>query len=236
MMIMNFYDVIKRAKEEGRRKLLEHEAFELMNSFGLPVPKFGLARSPDEAVTIASKIGFPIVLKIVSPDIIHKSDVGGVVLNLKDEDEVRKGFEQIMNNVKKNAPSAKIEGVLVQEMVPEGLEVIVGSTRDRIFGPVVMFGLGGIFVEILKDVSLKIAPVTEVDVDDMMREIKSGRILVEGYRGMAPRDIKAIKEIVTKVSDIMIEVPEIKDIDLNPIMLYEENRGAKVADARVLLG
>lgn len=232
---MTFYDYIKKAQEEGRKKLLEHEAFELMRAFGLPVPKFGLARNPEEASKIASEIGFPIVLKIVSPDIVHKSDVGGVVLNIKSDDEVKKGYEQITMNVRKNAPSARIEGVLVQEMVPEGLEVIVGSTRDNVFGPLVMFGLGGIFVEVLKDVSLKIAPITRVDVEDMIKEIRSRKIL-EGYRGMPARDIESVEDIIMKVSDIMLQLPEIKDIDLNPIMLYEEGKGSKVADVRILLG
>ncbi len=175
------------------------------------------------------------VLKIVSPDIVHKSDVGGVVLNLKSDEEVREAFRKIMNNVKNAAPNAKIVGILIQEMVPDGLEVIVGATRDPSFGPIIMFGLGGIFVEVLKDVSFRIAPLSPRDADEMVREIKSYRIL-EGYRGMPPRDIEAIKDIILKVSKLMLEVAEIKELDLNPVMLYAKGEGARIADARMILG
>jgi len=231
---MDVKSIILKARSEGRRKLLEHEAYEVLVEYKFPVPKFGLAKNEDEAAKIADSIGYPVVLKVVSPDIVHKSDVGGVLLNLRNADEVREGFKRIMLNVRERAPNAKVEGVLIQEMVPPELEVIVGSTRDPIFGPVVMFGLGGIFVEVLKDVSFRVAPLTPVDADEMIREIKAYRIL-EGYRGMPPRDLEAIKDILLKTSKLMLEVEEIQDIDLNPVMVFARGKGAKIADARIIL-
>ncbi len=227
-------EVIERARAEGRKKLLEHEVYAVCQHFGLPVPRHGLATSEDEAVEIAEKIGYPVVLKIVSPDIAHKSDVGGVILDVKSAKDAREAYSKIMENVRKRAPSARIVGVLVQEMVPWGLEVIVGATRDNTFGPIIMFGLGGIFVEVLKDVSFRIAPLSTHDIETMIREIKSYRIL-EGYRGEPPRDIEAIKDILRKTSELMLNLEEVQDLDLNPIMLYEKGKGAKIADARIIL-
>jgi len=226
--------IIDRAFSEGRLKLYEHEAYEIAKAYNLPVPKVGLARTEDEAVEIAEKIGYPIVLKIISPDIIHKSDVGGVILNIRNVHDVRKGFKEIMNNVRQKAPKAKIVGILVQQMVPDGLEVIVGATRDPTFGPVVMFGLGGIFVEVIKDVSFRIAPLTKYDAESMLTEIKAAKIL-EGYRGMKPRDKEALINILLNVSKLMLDLEEIQDVDLNPIMSYEVGKGAAIADIRMML-
>lgn len=227
-------EVIYRALGEGRNKLLEHEAYEFLKAYELPVPKFGLATTKDEAADIAERIGYPVVLKIVSQDIVHKSDVGGVKVNISSEQEVRKWFEVIMGNVKSRVPTARISGILIQEMVPQDIEVIVGATRDAVFGPVVMFGLGGIFVEVLRDVSLRITPLTEYDAEEMLEEIKAARIL-QGYRGAPPRDKKALVDIILKVGKLMEEIPEVTDVDLNPIMVFPEGAGAKIADARILI-
>jgi len=227
-------DILRRAVEEGRKKLLEHEAYAVAEAYGLPVPRYGLARDADEAARLSKEIGFPVVLKIVSPDITHKSDVGGVILDIRSEEDAKKAFTKIMDNVKRYAPKARIAGVLVQEMVPSDVEVIVGATRDPIFGPLLMFGLGGIFVEVLKDVSFRLAPVTPIDAEEMIREIRAYKIL-EGYRGKPPRDIEALKDIIVKTSRLMLENPEIQDIDLNPIMSFEKGKGAKVADIRIIL-
>ncbi|MEM2006122.1 MAG: acetate--CoA ligase family protein [Sulfolobales archaeon] len=227
-------ELIYKALDDGRNKLLEHEAYEFLKTYDIPVPKFGLAVSADEAVELAEKIGYPVVLKIVSPDIVHKSDVGGVKVNISSESEVRKWFDTITLNVRSKAPTARVVGILIQEMVPQDLEVIVGSTRDPVFGSIVMFGLGGIFVEVLKDVSLRITPITEYDAEEMIREIKAASIL-QGYRGMPPRDKKAIVDLIIKVGKLMDEVPEVTDIDLNPVMVFPEGKGAKVADARILI-
>lgn len=227
--------IITNAKGEGRYKLLEHEAYDVLRVFGLPVPKAGLARSAEEAVRLSESIGYPVVLKVVSPDIVHKSDVGGVIVGLNNSSEVREAFNKIFKNVGERAPNAKVYGILVQEMVPSGLEVIVGSTKDPTFGPLILFGLGGIFVEVLRDVSFRIVPLTHHDAENMINEIKSAKIL-EGYRGQAPRDKKALTEILIKLSKFVESVGEVKDVDLNPIMLYEVGKGAKIADARIILG
>jgi len=227
-------ELIEKARSEGRKKLLEHEAYEALRAYGLPVPKADLAKSAEKAVEIAEKIGYPLVLKIVSPDIVHKSDVGGVKVGVKNAEEVKEAFNSIMSNVKDKAPDAKIAGVLIQEMVPEGLEVIVGATRDPTFGPVLLFGLGGIFVEVLKDVSFRIAPVTKFDAESMLGEIKAAKIL-EGYRGTPPRDKDALVDIIMKLSRFMEEQELVTDVDLNPIMAFEKGKGAAIADARVLI-
>ncbi len=227
--------IINNAKEEGRFKLLEHEAYEALRAYGLPVPKAGLARNSEEAVQISEEIGYPVVLKVVSPDIVHKSDVGGVVVGLNNQSEVRDAFNRIFKNVGEKAPNARVYGILVQEMVPNGLEVIVGSTRDPTFGPLILFGLGGIFVEVLRDVSFRIVPLTRYDAETMIGEIKSAKLL-EGYRGQPPRDKAALTDILLKLSKFVESVSEVKDVDLNPIMLYEVGKGAKIADARIILG
>ncbi len=228
-------EIVENAIREGRRKLLEHEAYMLLEQYGLPVPRYGLARSPEDAVEIANEIGYPVVLKVVSPDIVHKSDVGGVVVNVRSEEEVVNAYTRIVENVKRRAPEARLYGILVQQMVPEGVEVIVGATRDPVFGPVVMFGLGGIFVEVLKDVSFRVVPLTEEDADEMIKEIK-GYAVLKGVRGMPPRDIAALKKIILGVAKIMEDIEEIRELDLNPIMSYAEGEGAAIADARIIVG
>lgn len=227
--------VVKQARAEGRRKLLEHEALKLCELYGLPVPSYGLARSEEEAVELAERVGFPVVLKIVSPDISHKSDVGGVVLGIRSAEEVRGAYRKILENVGARAPGSRVYGILVQRMARPDLEVIVGGIRDPVFGPVVMFGLGGIFVEVLKDVSFRVAPLSDVDVDDMIREVRGYRVL-EGFRGSPPRDLDALRKVILGVSRMMVEVEEIAELDLNPVILYPRGEGALIVDARVILG
>jgi len=221
-----------QAKKEGRKNLLETEAKTVCIDYGIPVTKFELAKNEDQAVKFAEKIGFPVVLKIVSPDIMHKSDVGGVIVNLKDADSVQNAYQQIMKNVKKHNVNAKVIGVLVQEMAPASTEVIVGSIKDPQFGPALMFGLGGIFVEVLKDVTFRIAPITEEEAHEMITEVKAYPLL-KGYRNTPPADIDAIVQILLKTSKLVTEHQEIKELDLNPIMVYE--KGAKTVDARIVL-
>jgi acetyl-CoA synthetase (ADP-forming) len=227
--------VVEQARAEGRRKLLEHEALKLCELYGLPVPGYGLARSEEEAVELAERVGYPAVLKVVSPDISHKSDVGGVILGVRSAEEVRSSYRRILENVKARAPGSRVHGVLVQRMAKPDLEVIVGGIRDPVFGPVVMFGLGGVFVEVLKDVSFRIAPLSDADVDDMVREVRGYRIL-EGFRGSPPRDLDALKRVILGVSRMMVEVGEIAELDLNPVILYPRGEGALIVDARVILG
>jgi len=224
--------IIAEAKKENRRYLMENEAKTICMEYGIPVTKFKLAKSEAEVVKAAEEIGFPVVLKIVSPDIIHKSDVGGVMLNLKDVKEVKAAYRQIMENVKKHRKDAKIVGVIVQEMAPQSTEVIIGAIKDPQFGQTLMFGLGGVFVEILKDVTFRIAPITEEEAREMVTEIKAYPLL-KGYRNLPPADIETIVEILLSTSKLVMDHPEIRELDLNPIMVYE--KGAKTVDARIIL-
>ncbi|UCC33961.1 MAG: acetate--CoA ligase family protein, partial [Candidatus Bathyarchaeota archaeon] len=168
----------------------------------------------------------------VSPDIIHKSDVGGVTINLKTPREVRSAYGRILANVRKHAADAEIIGILIQEMAPESIEVIVGATKDSQFGPALMFGLGGVFVELLEDVTFRIAPITKRDALEMITEVKAYPLL-RGYRGQLPADIGSIVSILINTSKLVMDYPEIKELDLNPIMVYE--KGARTVDARIIL-
>lgn len=224
--------IIQEASKEGRKNLLETEAKEICMDYGIPVTKFEIARNEAEAIKFAEKIGYPVVLKIVSPDIIHKSDVGGIILNVKDTNDVKKGYDKIIKNIKKHKSDAHIVGILVQEMVPQSTEVIVGATKDPQFGPTLMFGLGGIFVEILKDVTFRIAPITKDEGREMITEVKAYPLLT-GYRNQPPADIKAIVKILLNTSNLIMKHQEIKELDLNPVMVYE--KGAKTVDARIIL-
>ncbi len=225
-------EIFSEVKKEGRKFLLEPEAKTVCMKYGIPVTDFKVAKNEAEAVKFAEKIGYPVVLKIVSPDIIHKSDVGGVVVNLRNARDVRKTYKQISKNVRKHKAKAKIVGMLVQEMAPESTEVIVGATKDPQFGPTLMFGLGGVFVEILKDVTFRIAPVTEDEAREMITEVKAYPLL-KGYRNMPSADIEAIVRILLNTSRLVMEHQEIKELDLNPIIVYE--KGAKTVDARIIL-
>ena len=200
--------------------------------YDIPVTKFELAKNEGEAAEFAEKIGYPVVLKIVSPDIIHKSDAGGVMVNLKSKVEVQNAYGQILENAKKYKATAKIVGVLVQEMAPQSTEIIVGAIKDSQFGQTLMFGLGGIFVELLKDVTFRVAPITQEDAREMVTEVKAYPLL-KGYRNTPPADIDAIINILLNTSRLMMDNPEIKELDLNPIMAYEN--GAKTVDARHIL-
>ena len=224
--------LFKKAYKEGRKHLLETEAKTICTEYGIPVTKFKLARNEAEAVRFADEIGYPVVLKIISPDIIHKSDVGGVIVNLKDAKDVRNAYKQISKNVRKHKAKARIVGVLIQEMAPSSTEVIVGAIKDPQFGPAIMFGLGGIFVEVLKDVTFRVAPIAEDEAQEMISEVKAYPLL-KGYRNTPPVDIDAITKILLSTSRLVMEHQEIKELDLNPIMVYE--KGAKTVDARIIL-
>ena len=225
------HNLIEKAKAE-KRPLLETEAKELLKEYGIPVPDFKLIKSEDEITGLAKEINFPIVMKIVSPDIIHKTDAGGVKIGVNTEKEAELAYQEIIFKAKKYNKEAKIEGVIVYPMVPQGTEIIIGMMKDPHFGPVAMFGLGGIFVEVLKDVSFRIIPLEERDAREMITEIKGYEIL-KGARGNPPRDIQAIEEVLMKVSKLTTENPEINEIDLNPIFVFE--KGLQVVDARMIL-
>ncbi len=224
--------IITQVQNQNRKALLETEAKTILIQYDIPVPKFNLAKTPEEAAVQANKIGYPVVLKIVSPDIIHKTDAGGVLLNLKTQAEVTDGYQKIISNIKKYKPNAQIAGILVQELAPQSTEVIVGAIKDPQFGQTVMFGLGGIFVELLKDVNFRVAPITEEDAKEMIVRLKAFPLL-NGYRNTPSADIDALVAILCNVSRLVMEHPEIKELDLNPIMAYP--KGAKTVDARIIL-
>jgi acetyl-CoA synthetase (ADP-forming) len=224
--------IISQARLEGRKALLETEAKTICMEYAIPVTKFKLARIESEAAEFAEELGFPVVLKIVSPDIIHKSDAGGVMVNLKSKVEVQDAYRKILENAKKYKATAKIAGVLVQEMAPQSTEVIIGAIKDPQFGQTLMFGLGGIFVELLKDVTFRVAPITREDAHEMVTEVKAYPLL-KGYRNTPPADIDAIINILLSTSKLIMDYPEIKELDLNPIMAYAD--GAKTVDARIIL-
>lgn len=227
--------VISNARKEGRGSLTEIEAKQVFDAYGLPVTVTQLAKSEEEAVQLAKKIGFPVVMKIVSPDILHKSDAGGVKVNIRDEAAVREAYKVILENCKAYKAEANIHGIAVQEMAPWGTEVILGSVNDASFGPTVMFGLGGIFVEVLKDVTFRVAPVSLGQAKRMITEIKGAPILA-GARGETPRDRAALADTICKYSAMILDlIEEIAESDANPVLVYEEGKGIKVVDARIIL-
>ncbi|TMB98490.1 MAG: acetyl-CoA synthetase [Chloroflexi bacterium] len=225
-------NLIAQAKSTGRTILTEVESKRVLQEAGIPVVAAELAGTPEEAIRVARKNGFPVALKIVSPEIPHKSDVGGVKLGLASEAEVAAAFQEIITAVKQRQPNANIEGVSVQKMAPDGIEVIIGMSMDRQFGPVLMFGLGGIFVEVLKDVAFRIVPLEPRDAREMIRELKAFAVL-EGVRGQPGADLGALEEMLLTVSSFVEEHPEIEELDLNPVFAYQN--GAVAVDARIIL-
>lgn len=228
-------EVIAKARADGRNSLTEIEAKQVFSAYGLLVTSTKLAKTEDEAVKLAKEVGYPVVMKIVSPEILHKSDAGGVKVNVKDDAAVREAFATIMKNAKAYNANANIHGIAVQEMAPWGTEVILGSTTDPTFGPTIMFGLGGIFVEVLKDVTFRVTPVSEEQAFEMLGEIRGAPILA-GARGESPRDKKALVETIMAYSTMILDLKdEIAESDANPVLVYEDGKGLKVVDARIIL-
>ena len=228
-------DVIAKVRKDGRTSMTEIESKKIFSAYGLPTVQTQLATSEEEAVEMANEIGFPIVMKIVSPDILHKSDAGGVKVNIEDEASVREAYQTILENAKKYKENADIHGIVIQEMAPWGTETIVGSVNDPTFGATVMFGLGGIFVEVLKDVTFRVGQISTKEAENMLDEIRSAPIL-DGVRGEAPRDKKALAEVLTKYAQMVTELAdEILESDANPVLVYEKGKGVKVVDARIIL-
>jgi acyl-CoA synthetase (NDP forming) len=224
--------VIAKARKEGRTVLTEVESKQLLKQADIDVVETRLATSEEEAVSISKELGFPVVLKIASPDIVHKSDAGGVRLGLENAQAVGQAYDDILAAAKKSHPKAKILGVAVQKMARPGVEVIIGMSQDDQFGPVLMFGLGGVLVEVLKDVSFRLVPLARRDAAEMIREIK-GYPLLEGYRGGEKVKIAYLEKLLLKVSEFVEKNPEVKELDLNPIFAYSD--GALAVDARVIL-
>ncbi|MFC1964591.1 acetate--CoA ligase family protein [Chloroflexota bacterium] len=224
--------IIDRAIDEGRVILTEIESKELLRQAGISVIDTKLATTREEAIAISKQLGFPVVLKVASPDIVHKNDAGGVKLGLNTPEQAGKAHDEILRDVSQKHPGVKVQGVSVQRMVRPGVEVIIGMSKDSQFGPVLMFGLGGVWVEILKDVSFRISPLAKKDAEEMIKEIK-GYPLLTGYRGQEPVDVSELEDYLLKVSHFVEQNPAVKELDLNPVVAYSD--GAVAVDARVVL-
>jgi acetyl coenzyme A synthetase (ADP forming)-like protein len=228
-------EILKKARGEGRRFLPETEAHAVLSAYGLPTLRSTLVQNEAEAIRVAEETGFPVVMKIVSPDIVHKVDVGGVRLNLHSKSDVKRAYEELIPQVQAAKRGADIWGVLIQEMVRNGKETILGMKRDPHFGPLLMFGLGGIYVEVFRDVIFRIAPIRELSARHMIEGIKGIKIL-RGFRGEPPSDIEAIAQSLARLSQLVTDFPEIDEMDINPLMVLPSGSGARVVDARILLG
>jgi len=226
--------VFLTSRQAGRLQIGDAEARDVMEGVGLRVPKAALARDPEEAVHLAEQIGFPIVIKIASPDILHKSDIGGVKVGLQSASDVRDAFDLIVYRARRHASNAEIWGCQVQQMVRGGREVILGMNRDPQFGPLMMFGLGGIYVEALRDVAFRVAPMDELETREMVNEIRAIRLL-RGVRGEPPADTDSIVDALQRLSYLVTEYPEIVELDINPLVVYEAGRGAIGLDMRLVL-
>jgi len=206
----------------------------VMQAYGMRLPQSRLARSPDEAAQIATELGFPVVMKISSPDILHKSDIGGVRVGIADATSVRDTYELIEYRARKYSPDARVWGILVQEMVRKGRELLVGVSRDPQFGPLVAVGMGGIYVEVLRDVAFRLAPISRQEVAAQIRSIRTFPLL-RGVRGEPPADLESIEEVVLRVSQLVTDFPEIVEMDINPLVVHNRGEGAIVLDARIIL-
>jgi acyl-CoA synthetase (NDP forming) len=226
--------IIDSVKKEGRPFLLEQEAYEILKAYNFPVVTSIMAENEVQAIEAAEKIGFPVVLKVASPDVLHKFDFGGVKLNLKNKTEVRKAFQEILKNVLARKPDAKIKGMIVEEMASEGKEIILGMNRDPQFGPILMFGMGGIYVEALEDVTFRLAPIRELTATMMITRTKTHKIL-EGFRGEKAYDIEAISDCLKRLSQLVTDFEDILELDINPLIVYEKGKGCAIVDARIIL-
>lgn len=227
-------EVIDAVKKEGRSFLLENEAYEVLKHYHFPVIQSRLATNEKQALDTAEKLGFPVVLKIASPQIIHKFDFGGVKLNLQNRTDVKKAYQEILVNVRRKVPKAHIMGVIVEEMAQEGKEVILGMNRDPQFGPILMFGLGGIYVEVLEDVTFRLAPIRELTAEMMISKTKTYKLLT-GFRGEPAYDTEAIADCLKRLSQLVTDFEEIKEMDLNPLIVYKKGNGCTIVDARIIL-
>jgi acetyltransferase len=227
--------VIDQVRAENRLTIGDAESRQILQAYGLRIPKSEIAETPEMAVTIASKIGYPVVLKIASPDILHKTDIGGVKVGLQNASDVRDAFELMVYRAQRYIPDARIWGCLVQEMAPAGgLEVLVGMNRDPQFGPLLTFGLGGIYVETLRDVTFGVAPLARQEAEEMLAQVRA-HALLDGVRGQPPMDKSAIVDALLRISQLVGDFPEITEMDINPLMVYHQGEGALALDMRLVL-
>ena len=223
--------VISKAREEGRTVLTEHESKNLIKEYGISIPRERQVYTEEEAISAAEEIGYPVVLKLLSPQATHKSDLGLVRLGIKNEDDLIRNYREVIGIAERE--NLSISGILVQEMIPQGIELIIGGIKDQHFGPTVMFGLGGIFVEVLEDVSFRVAPIDESEAKKMIREIKGYKI-IRGIRGKKGANEERIAQAISSISRLMYDWErEIKEIDINPLIAYDDN--AVAVDARIIL-
>ena len=227
-------DILDASRKDGRVALLSNESAEVVEAYGIRSTNNRLARSAEEAAKYAGELGYPVVLKIVSPDILHKTDIGGVAMNLRSEDEVRSSYQGVLTSVGRFMPEARIYGVMVYHMVPRGRETIIGMSQDVQFGPLVMFGLGGIYVNFLKDVSFRLAPLSDHEAQGMMEETRAYTLL-KGIRGEPPSDIESLKNTILRVGQLVWDFPEIVEMDINPVIVYEWGEGCIALDVKITL-
>lgn len=248
-MIMKQVDIIPHVSESDRvstasrifeaartenRHILGLEAFDILKAYGIPVVKTAFAKTAEEAISAAEEMGYPLVMKVVSPQISHKSDIGGVRLSLQNAAEVKAAYQDMIENISKNMPGASLEGVQLQPMLSGGREVIIGMIRDPTFGPMLMFGLGGVYVEILKDVTFAIAPVNNNEAREMITGIKTYPLLA-GVRGAKPSDVDALVDVILAVSRFVCHFPEVEEFEINPLMVFEKKKGVLAVDMRLVL-
>jgi len=225
-------EIFKRVKRAKRKNLTEAEAREVLKFYRIPLVEAEIVKNLEEAKSFVKKVGYPVVLKVISPQIIHKTEVGGVILNIRSDKELFEAFHEIMKNVERSMPNAEIKGFFIQKMMPRDYEVIIGGKKDPTFGQTIAFGLGGIFVEVFEDVSFRVVPISKEDAREMIQEIKGYKIL-KGYRGKKPADINALIDILLKTSKMLEENEEIKELDINPV--FALHKGAYAGDARIIL-
>jgi acetyltransferase len=212
--------------------LMIHRALEVCQGYGIPVAEWATASSPEEALEVADRLGYPLALKVLSPHISHKSDVGGIALGIKDEESLKRAYDEMLSQVQEKAPDVPLEGFLLQRMISGGREVILGGKRDPSFGPVVMFGLGGVYVEVFDDVAFRVAPPTREDAEEMITEVRGSRLL-RGVRGEKPSDVEAVADCLLRLSQLLQDFPAVAEVDINPLIVLE--KGAKAVDARIVL-
>ncbi len=229
---MEVEKIVEKISASGRKIALPDESLDIVKHFGIDVPAHVLVKSPGEAMEVSAEIGFPLVMKVASTGAIHKSEAGGVVLGIQGVEEVEENYNKIITAFKREIPDAQISGILLQKQIPEATHLIVGGLHDEQFGPVVMFGMGGVLVELFKDVSFRIAPVTKVEALEMIKEIKAYPAL-SGYRGSEALDIEQIVETVIIISELISNISTIKEVELNPLLVYEKN--VMAVDAKVIL-
>jgi acetyltransferase len=212
----------------------EFETRQLLEAYGIANVPGGLAKEETEAIQIAEQIGYPVVIKIAAEGLLHKSEAGGIRLNLRNAEELRVAYKEMISHISQNYPEARVLGVMVERMAPKGQEVIVGMRRDATFGPMLMFGMGGVLVEQIKDISFKVAPLSGEDIDDMLASTIAGKLLA-GYRGAAKGDIAAVKDVIARLSQLALDFPEIAEVEINPLIVYLEGQGALALDSRAII-